>query len=45
MTNNINFIRTNGDYYGKSAGGRKPMQTPDAKRKMDAKSSLSEDEY
>jgi capsular exopolysaccharide synthesis family protein len=39
------FYTNYGDYYGKSAGGRKPMQTPDAKRKMDAKSSLSEDEY
>jgi capsular exopolysaccharide synthesis family protein len=34
-----------GNYYGESAGGREPMRKGDAKRKVDAESSLGEDEY
>jgi capsular exopolysaccharide synthesis family protein len=39
------FYTNYGDYYGKSTGGRKLTQKADTKRKADAKSSLSEDEY
>jgi hypothetical protein len=39
------FYTTYGDYYGASAGGRKPTRKGDAKRKVDAESSLGEDEY
>jgi len=39
------FYTTYGKYYGKSAGARKPMQKADARQKVDAKSSLAEDEY
>jgi Mrp family chromosome partitioning ATPase len=39
------FYTTYGDYYAKSAGGRKPMQKADTKPKLEAESSLSEDEY
>ena len=39
------FYTTYGDYYGDSAVGRKPMRKGDAERKVDAESSLGEDEY
>ena len=39
------FYTAYGAYYGKSAAERKPMQQADAKRKRDAKSSVTEDEY
>jgi capsular exopolysaccharide synthesis family protein len=39
------FYMNYGGYYGKSAGGRKPMQAADAKRKADAKSFIEGDEY
>ena len=39
------FYTSYGDYYGKSADGRKPMLKADTKPKVDAESSLAEDEY
>ena len=34
-----------GDYYGKTAGGRKPVPKTAIKRKVDAKTSIGDDEY
>jgi capsular exopolysaccharide synthesis family protein len=39
------FYTSYGEYYGKSAGGRKSVQKVGARRRVEAESSVAEDEY